>query len=104
MTFGQRLKETRESLAITQIKLAKMTNSSKSRIWELEKYENANPTMQMLKGISSSLGRSIDYFVFGEHSQEYDILENTWEQLNEDEKDKIMDLMAMWAERRRLKK
>ncbi len=104
MTFGERLKETRESLGITQLKLGKMTKISKGRIYELEKHKNINPSMATLKEISLSLGKSIDYFVFGKPSPRYNLMQYAFKELSDEEQFKIMNIVVMWAKDGRSKK
>ena len=67
-TFGKRIKELRISKCLTLDKLAELTGSSKSYIWELENKNPPRPSAEKLSAIAESLGVTVDY-LFGRIDQ-----------------------------------
>jgi len=61
--FGAKIKHKRKKLKITLEQLANLTNSSKSYIWEIEKKENANPSVILAYSLSKALNLSMDYLL-----------------------------------------
>ena len=62
--LGAKIRRLRKEKGYTLEKLAELTDSSKSYIWELEnKKEIPNPTTEKLASIASKLDLTIDYLV-----------------------------------------
>lgn len=63
MKFGYRIKELRLERSLTLDKLAQLTNSSKSYIWELENKNPPRPSAEKLAAIAAALGVTVDYLI-----------------------------------------
>jgi len=66
--FGKRIKDLRVEKGLTLEKLAELTSSSKSYIWELENKAPPRPSVEKLSAIAVALGVTVDY-LFGRDSQ-----------------------------------
>lgn len=64
MTFGQRLRETRESQEMTRTKLAAKAHTSRSSLEKYE-YDTAIPSIYAAADIARALGVSLDWLVTG---------------------------------------
>ena len=61
--LGDKIKTHRKAKGLSLDSLAKMTNTSKSYIWELENKKHNNPTADKLIKISQALDVTIDYLL-----------------------------------------
>lgn len=62
MTLGQKIKNRREELGLTQTELAEKTQVCQSYVSRLER-DGFNPSSQMIVNIAVALGMSIDYLL-----------------------------------------
>ena len=62
-TLGQKLRELRITKGLTLERLAELTGSSKSYIWELENRSPPRPSAEKLSKIAERLGTTIDYLL-----------------------------------------
>lgn len=65
-TFGTRIKALRTEAKLTLDQLAKLTNSSKSYIWELENKNPPRPSAEKLAEIAKALRVTTDYLLGNE--------------------------------------
>lgn len=65
MTLGQKIKNRREEMKMTQTELARKTKTSQPYISQLES-DSFNPSTQMIVSIARSLDVSIDYLLVEE--------------------------------------
>ena len=65
MTLGQKIKQRREELKITQVELAKKMKTSQSYISQVES-DDLNPSMPMIVNIAVLLNLSTDYLLLEE--------------------------------------
>ncbi len=61
--LGDKIRELRKKKNLTLDKLADLTNSSKSYIWELENKNPPRPSAEKLSKIAEKLGTSIEYLL-----------------------------------------
>ncbi len=71
-TLGEKIQKLRKKKGLTLDKLAEMTGSSKSYIWELENKNPPRPSAEKIAKIAEKLDTNIDYLldVDGEVSEE----------------------------------
>lgn len=69
-TLGDKLKSLRKKKGLTLDKLAEMTESSKSYIWELENKNPPRPSAEKLAKISEKLGVTVEYLLTEDKSEE----------------------------------
>lgn len=63
MTFGQKIKYRRKQLGYTQTELAERVHTTQPYVSNLEK-DRFNPSMKMIRNISTALNISVDYLLF----------------------------------------
>ncbi len=62
-TFGDKIRKLRQNKGYTLEKLAELTQSSKSYIWELENKNPPRPSAEKLGAIAKTLGVTVDYLM-----------------------------------------
>lgn len=96
--LGQRIREERKKLNLTQEKLSETINVTTTYIGQIERGER-RPTLDTLIKISNALGVSIDYLLRESITPASDNLMNLWIQLthdlSDDEKEMIIDLIKV---------
>lgn len=96
--LGQRIREERQKLNLTQEKLSETINVTTTYIGQIERGER-RPTLDTLIKISNALGVSIDYLLRESITPASDNLMNLWIQLthdlSDDEKEMIIDLIKV---------
>ncbi|MBF0424120.1 MAG: helix-turn-helix transcriptional regulator [Magnetococcales bacterium] len=60
---GEKVRALRKKKGLTLDQLAEMTNTSKSRIWELENRDNARPTAEKIHRIAEVLEVTPEYLM-----------------------------------------
>ncbi|MDE5792994.1 MAG: helix-turn-helix domain-containing protein [Oscillospiraceae bacterium] len=65
MTLGQKIKQRRKKLKITQVELAKKMKTSQSYVSQVES-DDLNPSTPMIVNIALLLNLSIDYLLLEE--------------------------------------
>ncbi|WP_159459705.1 helix-turn-helix domain-containing protein [Scatolibacter rhodanostii] len=96
VTIGQRIKERRQALAVTQEAIANQLNVNPSHVSNIE-CGRANPSLTLLIKIANILECSVDFFIGGEYTFGVD---------KEKEKtldDKIMDKLKYYDIDKKLK-
>lgn len=98
INLGQRIREERQKLNLTQEKLSETINVTTTYIGQIERGER-RPTLDTLIKISNALGVSIDYLLQESITPASDNLMNLWIQLthdlSDDEKGMIIDLIKV---------
>lgn len=98
INLGQRIREERQKLNLTQEKLSETINVTTTYIGQIERGER-RPTLDTLIKISNALGVSIDYLLRESITPASDNLMNLWIQLthdlSDDEKEMIIDLIKV---------
>jgi transcriptional regulator with XRE-family HTH domain len=62
-TLGEKIRDLRKKRGLTLDKLAELTESSKSYIWELENKNPPRPSAEKLAKIAEQLGVTLDYLM-----------------------------------------
>lgn len=98
MDLGQRIREERQKLNLTQEKLSEAINVSSAYIGQIERGERC-PTLETLIKLSNSLGVSIDYLLRESIEPSSTNLSNLWVQLTQelsnDEKEMIIEMVKV---------
>ena len=80
-TIGERVKETRKKLGLTQSQLAEKVFISESYMALIEAGKR-NPSTDVVKCLAEEMGVSIDYLIYGQAEQDIDtVLFNEWKRL-----------------------
>jgi transcriptional regulator with XRE-family HTH domain len=102
--LGKKIRDLRKQKGYTLEKLAELTDSSKSYIWELENKNPPRPSAEKVAKIAVALGVTADYLVStttippGE-----DVLDKAffrdYQNLDESTKEKIRELVNIWRKK-----
>ena len=102
--LGKKIRDLRQEKGYTLEKLAELTDSSKSYIWELENKEPPRPSAEKVAKIASALGVTTDYLVStttGAPGE--DVLDQAffreYQGLDESTKEKLRELVKVWGKR-----
>jgi transcriptional regulator with XRE-family HTH domain len=101
--LGDKMRELRKRKGYTLEKLAELTDSSKSYIWELENKNPPRPSAEKVARVASALGVTSDYLV--DTSENTDVAEATdqaffrrYRKMDPATKDKIRRMVDLWRE------
>lgn len=103
-SIGVKIKKLRESKNYTLDKLAELTKSSKSYIWELENREDQpRPSADKLSAIAEKLGVTMDYLLDDENNLTKESAEDahfyrSYQKFDEQTKSKIRKMVNLWKE------
>lgn len=102
-TLGTKIRELRDNKGYTLEKLAELTKSSKSYIWELENKAPPRPSAEKISKIAEQLGVTIEYLL--DDQANITIADaadarfyRKYQQKDEKTKSKIRKLLDMWDE------
>ncbi len=102
-TLGEKLKHHRNKKGYSLDKLAKITNSSKSYLWELENRDTRKPSGEKLTKIAQALGVTTDYLLDDRATADEGVLKEAFfrkfNQLEDDDKRKIEQMIDAWGKR-----
>lgn len=101
--LGSRIKELRDKKGYTLEKLAELTQSSKSYIWELENKSPPRPSADKVSKIANKLGVTIDYLIGNEASITVESATDArfyrkYQKMDDKTKEKIRTIVDMWDE------
>jgi transcriptional regulator with XRE-family HTH domain len=101
--LGDKMRELRKKRGYTLEKLAELTESSKSYIWELENKNPPRPSADKVARIASALGVTFDYLV--DPTEKNDVAEATdqaffrrYRKMEPATKDKIRRMVDLWED------
>jgi transcriptional regulator with XRE-family HTH domain len=102
-TVGDKIRELRKQKGYTLEKLAELTGSSKSYIWELENKNPPRPSAEKVARIAAVLGVTSDYLV--DPTEKTDVADATdqaffrrYRKMDAATRDKIRRMVDMWGE------
>jgi transcriptional regulator with XRE-family HTH domain len=102
-TVGDKIRELRKQKGYTLEKLAELTDSSKSYIWELENKNPPRPSAEKVARIAAVLGVTSDYLV--DPTEKTDVADATdqaffrrYRKMDAATRDKIRRMVDMWGE------
>lgn len=101
--LGSKIKELRTAKGYTLEKLAALTGSSKSYIWELENKSPPRPSAEKVSKIAEQLGVTIEYLMDSEASITVENASDArfyrkYQQMDEKTKVKIRSFVDLWDE------
>lgn len=101
--LGTKIKELRDKKKYTLEKLADLTGSSKSYIWELENKAPPRPSAEKISKIAFHLGVTIEYLLDEESNITMEDATDArfyrkYQQMDDKTKAKIRSLVDMWDE------
>ncbi len=101
--LGSKIKKLRKKKEYTLEKLAELTDSSKSYIWELENKKPPRPSADKVSKIADQLGVTIDYLLDNEASISVEDAADAkfyreYQKKDEKTKIKIRSLLKLWDE------
>ena len=101
--LGDKIRELRKAKRYTLEKLAELTDSSKSYIWELENKNMPRPSAEKVARIASVLGVTSDYLVdTGETVRVADAADQAffrkYRKMAPETKDKIRRMIELWGD------
>lgn len=102
--IGKKIRDLRKQKGYTLEKLAELTESSKSYIWELENKEPPRPSAEKVAKIASVLGVTTDYLVSAtKASPSEEVLDQAffreYQDLDESTKEKLRELVKVWGKK-----
>ena len=100
-SLGDKLKKLRKEKKLTLDKLAELTESSKSYIWELENKTPPRPSAEKLSKIADKLGVTIEYLLDKEETvAEEDAVDanfyRKYRQMDPSTKSRIRRMIDVW--------
>lgn len=99
--LGEKIRRFRKEARLTLERLAEMTGSSKSYIWELENSDSpSKPSAEKLQKIADALGQTVEYFINDKVSEEDSTdraFYRQYRQMDADTKKKLQDIVKLWG-------
>lgn len=101
--LGEKLRRLRKEKGFTLDKLAELTESSKSYIWELENKNPPRPSAEKLAKIADKLGTTIEFLLDegGEVSEESAAdaqFYRQYQRMNPTTKEKVRRMIELWGD------
>lgn len=101
--LGQKIKELRKKKGLTLEKLAELSKSSKSYVWELENKELPRPSAEKISKIATSLGVTIEYLIDQKDKvTEADAIDKTffrkYQNMDSKVKEKVRKMIDLWED------
>ena len=103
-SIGKKIRVLRKQNGYTLEKLAELTASSKSYIWELENKNPPRPSADKVAKIASVLGVTTDYLVSASNAAPgEDVLDQAffreYQDLDDSTKEKLRELVKVWGKK-----
>ena len=102
-TLQEKLKELRKAKGFSLDRLADLTKSSKSYLWELENRSARKPSAEKLTVIARELGVTTDYLLDDNAQPDEEVFKEAFyrkfSQLNKEDKKKVEDIVDMWSKK-----
>jgi transcriptional regulator with XRE-family HTH domain len=100
--IGDKIHELRKKRGYTLEKLAELTESSKSYIWELENKNMPRPSGEKVAKLAAALGVTADFLMdVSTNSPTSEVLDQAffrnYKALDSETKDKLRDLVGLWG-------
>jgi len=102
-TLGAKIKRHRQDKGYSLDKLAELTDSSKSYIWELENRDTRKPSGEKLTRIARALGVTTDYLLDETEEPSNEVLKEAFfrkfSELEPEDQEKIKQMIDMWGKK-----
>jgi len=101
-SLGEKIRRLRKEQKLTLDKLAELSGSSKSYIWELENKNPPRPSAEKLTKIAEVLGVTIEYLLDEKQAiTEEDAVDaqfyREYKHMDPDTKEKIREMVKLWG-------
>lgn len=100
-SLGAKIKRHRQEKGYSLDKLAELSASSKSYIWELENRDTRKPSGEKLTSIARALDVTTDYLLDNSEEPGDDVLKEAFfrkfNKLNPEDQQKISQMIDMWG-------
>ena len=101
--LGEKIRTLREEKGLSLEKLAKLTDSSKGYLWELENRDSPNPSIDKIDRIARELGVTVEFLVSDTVSTpDQEVADQAffrrYQDLKPETKAKISKFLEMWEE------
>lgn len=102
-SFGEKIKRHRMEKGYSLDKLAELTDSSKSYIWELENRDTRKPSAEKLTRIAQALSVTTDYLLDESAAPDEKVLQEAFfrkfNKLDLDDQKKIEQMVEAWGKK-----
>lgn len=100
-SLGAKLKHHRQEKGYSLDKLAELTESSKSYLWELENRDTRKPSAEKLTRVAQALGVTTDYLLDDTASADEEMRKEAFfrkfSKLTADDQERIADMIENWG-------
>jgi transcriptional regulator with XRE-family HTH domain len=100
-TLGEKIRKHRKEKGYSLDKLAELSESSKSYLWELENRETRKPSAEKITSIAQALGVTTDYLLDENATPDEAVLREAFFRdftcLTPDDQERIRDIVATWG-------
>lgn len=105
-TLGEKIRELRKQKGYTLEKLAELSDSSKSYIWEIENKNPSRPSADKIAKIAAVLGVTSDYLVdVDESTPNPDMIDQAffrkYRKMDSNTKQRIRQIVELWDDDRK---
>lgn len=99
--LGNKINARRKELKFSIDKLAELSGTSKSYIWELENRENPNPSAEKIENIAKALGITTQFLLESTNKKpDENVIDEAffrkYKELSENDKKKMRKLIDLW--------
>ena len=102
-SLGEKIRRHRQQKGYSLDKLAELTNSSKSYIWELENRDTRKPSGEKLTKIAEALSVTTDYLLDESAEPDEEVVKEAFfrklSKLDPEDRKKIEQLVDMWRKK-----
>jgi len=102
-SLGEKIRHHRQEKGYSLDKLAELTESSKSYIWELENRDTRKPSAEKLTRIAQALSVTTDYLLDEKATPDENVLQEAFfrkfSKLEDEDKKKIEQMIDMWGKK-----
>jgi transcriptional regulator with XRE-family HTH domain len=103
MTLGEKVYKLRRARGLTLERLAELSDSSKSYIWELENKNPPRPSAEKISKIAAQLGVTMDYLIdvhqeISEDDATDEMFFRMYRQMDPEVKSKIRKIIDLWKD------
>jgi len=100
-SLGEKVKRHRQEKGYSLDKMAELTNTSKSYLWEIENRDTRKPSGEKLAKIAEALSVTTDYLLDETAQPNNEVLQNAFfrefRKLEEEDQKKIEQMIKLWG-------
>ena len=102
-TMKQKLRTLRENKGMSLDRLADISDTSKSYLWELENRENVKPSAKKLTKIADALDVTLEYLLHDSSELDSNVTKEAffrkYSKLSSQDQQKINDILDVWSKK-----